>query len=64
MTTEQAIARQAARDNLVAELTQALQAIVDECSFGHKPYSNDSFLPEHLLEQARSAIAKATGAQA
>lgn len=43
------------------ELLDALQAIVAECSPGNRPYSTDSYLPEHLLEQARVAIAKAMG---
>lgn len=63
MTTDQAVARQAARDNLIAELVNALQAIVAECSPGQRPYSTDSYLPEHLLEQARAVLAKATGKQ-
>lgn len=58
MTTDQA-----ARDNLMRELVEALQAIVAECSPGQRPYSTDSYLPEHLLEQARAALSKATGEQ-
>lgn len=39
------------------ELLEALQAIVDEVSDGRIPYSSDSYLPAHLVEQARAAIA-------
>lgn len=54
MTTEQAVARQAARENLVAELMQALQAIVD--------------LPAHPMRRkavviAQAALDKARGGQ-
>jgi beta-phosphoglucomutase-like phosphatase (HAD superfamily) len=40
------------------ELLEALQAIVDEVSDGLIPYSSDSYLPAHLVEQARAALAK------
>lgn len=42
------------------ELMEALQAIVDEVSDGRIPYSSDSYLPAHLVEQARAAIDAAT----
>lgn len=38
------------------ELMEALQAIVDEVSDGRIPYSSDSYLPAHMVEQARAAI--------
>jgi hypothetical protein len=40
------------------ELLEALQAIVDEVSDGLIPYSSDSYLPAHLVEQARAALAQ------
>lgn len=45
-----------AADN--ARLREALQAIVDEVSDGLVPYSSDSYLPAHLVEQARAALGK------
>lgn len=39
-----------------ARLRGALQAIVDEVSDGLTPYSLDSYLPAHLVEQARDAL--------
>jgi prefoldin subunit 5 len=41
-----------------ARIREALQAIVDEVSGGLVPYSSDSYLPAHLVEQARAALAK------
>ena len=35
-----------------AWLREAIQAIVDEVSDGLVPYSSDSYLPAHLVEQA------------
>lgn len=41
-----------------ARLREALQAIVDEVSDGLVPYSSDSYLPAHLVEQARAVLPK------
>jgi len=41
-------------------LLAALQAIVEEADGTSKPYSSDSYLPPHLIQAARAAIAKAT----
>lgn len=52
------------RDALVAEnemLRAALRAIVDEVSEGLVPYSSDSYLPSHLVEQARAALDQGLG---
>lgn len=43
-----------AADN--ARLREALQAILDEVTPGLVPYSSDSYLPAHLVEQARAAL--------
>lgn len=45
-----------------ARLREALQAIADEVSDGIVPYSSDSYLPAHLVEQARAALADVRGA--
>lgn len=42
------------------ELLAALQAIVEEADGPGKPYSGDSYLPPHLIQAARAAIAKTT----
>jgi hypothetical protein len=42
------------------ELLAALQAIVEEADGPSKPYSSDSYLPPHLIQAARAAIANAT----
>lgn len=44
-----------------ARLREALQAIVDEVSYGLVPYSSDSYLPAHLVEQARAALTNNSG---
>ncbi len=44
-----------------ARLRGALQAIVDEVSDGLTPYSLDSYLPAHLVEQARAALTNNSG---
>lgn len=61
MTPAQAAVRQAAHENLLPELTGALQAIVDECDSpsSRPPYSADSYLPAHLLVRVRTALARA-----
>lgn len=41
-----------------ARIREALQAIVDEVSDGLVPYSSDSYLPAHLVEQARAVLPK------
>lgn len=38
----------------------ALTAIVAETGGAHRPYDVDSYLPHHLLDQARTALALAT----
>ena len=35
----------------------ALRAILAELSPGNRPFSSDSYLPDHLLDQARAALA-------
>jgi hypothetical protein len=44
-----------------ADLLAALQAIVEEVAGTTKPDSTDSWLPQHFVEAARAAIAKAEG---
>ena len=44
-----------------AQLLAALQAIVAECDGKAAPYSGDSYLPLHLLDAARVAVANAIG---
>lgn len=60
MTTEQAVARQAAHENLVAELVQALQPFVVN-------NSSEEFITIKVrtadVTHARSALAKARGEQ-
>lgn len=61
------VARTEADARLVAaapELLAALQAVLAEVTFGVRPYSVDSWLPVHLVEQARVAVAHATGGPA
>jgi len=41
-----------------ARIREALQAIVDEVSDGLVPYSSDSYLPAHLVEQACAVLSK------
>jgi len=41
-----------------------LKAIVAEVAGVEPPYSNDSYLPAHLVHDAREAIAKSEGEQA
>jgi len=43
------------------ELLAALELIVTEAWAPAKPYSSNSYLPEHFIDIARSAIAKAKG---
>lgn len=43
------------------ELFAALQAIFNEVAPGKRPQSADSFLPEHFVEAAGAALAKARG---
>lgn len=46
-------------DGLAAEnarLREALQAILDEVTPGLVPHDADSYLPAHLVEQARAAL--------
>lgn len=55
-----------AQANTVAALLAALQAIVLECMDYPpvRPYSSDSYLPEHLLDAAKQAIQTAGGTAA
>lgn len=36
----------------------ALRAILAELTPGNRPFSSDSYLPDHLLDQARAALAE------
>ncbi len=37
-------------------MASALRAIMDELTPGNRPYSGDSYLPEHIYELARTAL--------
>jgi hypothetical protein len=41
-----------------AELLSALRAVFAEVTPGERPYSSDSYLPENIVVQVRSAIEK------
>jgi len=43
-------------------LETALRAIMAEVTPGIRPYSTDSWLPDHLIEAAQAALAAHTGA--
>lgn len=47
-------AEQLARTNRL--LREALRAVLDEIDGPQRPYSTDSYLPEHIVEQARRAL--------
>lgn len=40
-----------------AEMRTALRIVLDELTPGHRPYSTDSYLPEHLVSVVRRALA-------
>ena len=46
----------------IPTIEQALRQILAEVSPGQRPYSSDSYLPEHLIEGARAALASASQA--
>ena len=46
------------------EMLAALQAVLAEIEGPNRPYSTDSWLPSHLADQVRAAIAKAEGGAA
>lgn len=63
ITSNRPVSETAANGRLIAaapELLAALQAIVEEADGPSKPYSGDSYLPPHLIQAARVAIANAT----
>lgn len=60
--TEEELKTTALRVAFSEELLVALTAIAAEVGGSARPYSTDSYLPAHLLDAARAAIAKATGA--
>lgn len=37
-------------------IADALRAILAEVTSGNRPYSGDSYLPDHLIEQAQAAL--------
>ena len=43
------------------EMLAALQAVLAEIEGPNRPYSTDSWLPSHLADQVRAAIAKVKG---
>ena len=45
----------------VTQLLDALRAVVKEADGPGKPYDGDSYLPPHLIFQARDAISRMTG---
>lgn len=53
----------AAGDNITLGLLSALQAVLAEVTPGVRPFSTDSWLPEHIIKQARNAVAEAMGGQ-
>ena len=44
-------------------LLEALKAIVEEVAGANQPYSADSYLPPHMVHDAREAIAASEEAQ-
>ena len=59
--------KQKANARLIAaspDLLAALQALVAELDGSGKPYSSDSYAPEHFVTAAKAAIAKAEGGAA
>jgi len=46
-----------------SDLLEALKAIVEEVAGASQPYSADSFLPPHMVHDAREAIAASEEAQ-
>jgi hypothetical protein len=40
-----------------AEMRLALLTVLNEVTAGHRPYSMDSYLPEHLVSVVRRALA-------
>lgn len=47
----------------IDQLVAALSAIVEEVAGAGQPFSGESFLPPHLIHDAREAIASAEGEQ-
>lgn len=45
----------------IPRLLKAIKAVVDEVDGDFAPYSLDSYLPQHLVDQLRSAYRAATG---
>ena len=41
------------------QLMDALQQILKEVTPGNRPYSSDSYLPQHLVELAQKALEEA-----
>lgn len=39
-------------------LSETLRAILGEVTPGTRPFSSDSYLPDHLIDQARAALAE------
>jgi len=48
------------RDQVKA-LTAVLQTVADEVCDGHRPYSNDSYLPAHIKDKVRETVAELRG---
>jgi hypothetical protein len=47
----------------IDQLVAALSAIVEEVAGAGQPFSGESYLPPHLIHDAREAIASAEGEQ-
>ena len=50
-------------ERALIEAIKAIKAIVEEVAGASKPYSADSYLPPHLVHDAREAISVAEEAQ-
>lgn len=53
------LAERVRRAGTASPESAALLAILAEVTPGHTPHSTDSYLPAHLIEQARAALIKA-----
>jgi hypothetical protein len=58
MTTTTPTGTPSATQNLGSTLADALRAILAEVTPGTRPYSGDSYLPGHLIDAARLALAE------